>query len=52
MGQGQEDGRIKDVAAKLWATVDCPADGPTDQDCKNASEMESDIWETIREDME
>ncbi|PKY11716.1 hypothetical protein B1757_02700 [Acidithiobacillus marinus] len=42
----------KAVAAALWATVDCPADGPTEQDWKNASEMESDVWETIQEDME
>lgn len=42
----------KDVAAALWIYLGLPEDGPTDQDWADASDMESDVRETIREDQE
>jgi hypothetical protein len=37
------------LRAALWATVDYPATGPTEQDWNEVSDMESDTWEEIRE---
>jgi hypothetical protein len=42
----------KSVATVLWAIVDCPADGPTDKDWREAYEMESECWAIIREAQE
>lgn len=42
----------KAVAAVLWATVDCAADGPTDKDWNEACEMESVALAEIQEAQE